>query len=172
MRNKTSLAMVLVTLLSTVAICWSQTEKVAASDEVKYYRLDFVVKELEGGKVVNTRSYAMTISTEKGGSGSSIRSGGKVPVPSNPQQFTYIEVGVNIDCRAAKEIADRLALNVAADISAAGTPGNASTPPLIRNTKWSSNVVVPVHKPTVIFSSDDASSKLQTQLELTATLIK
>jgi hypothetical protein len=40
---------------------------------------------------------------------------------------------------------------------------------LIRQTKWSSNVIVPIGKPTVIFSSDDATTKGQMQLELTAT---
>jgi hypothetical protein len=85
--------------------------------------------------------------------------------------LTYLDVGVNIDCRAAKEIQDQLALNVSAEISGIATE-QPSNQPLIRQTKWESNVIVPLRKPTTIFSSDDPSTKRQTQLELTAIPIK
>jgi hypothetical protein len=38
--------------------------------------------------------------------------------------------------------------------------------------KWNAPVIVPLRKATVIFASDDPSSKRQMQLELTATPIK
>ena len=41
-----------------------------------------------------------------------------------------------------------------------------------RQTKWGANVLAPLGKPTVIFSSDDLTTKGQTQLEVTATPIK
>jgi hypothetical protein len=127
-----------------------------------------------GGKVINARAYSMTISTGDTG-GSSIRAGNKLPSStggSGPGSLTYIDVGVNIDCRAAKEIQDQLALNVAAEISSVAADPSSSTLPLVRQTKWSSNVIVPVRKPTTIFSSDDPTTKRQTQLELTAIPIK
>ena len=31
----------------------------------KFYKLDFVVKEVEGSKVLNARSYSMTVSEDK-----------------------------------------------------------------------------------------------------------
>jgi hypothetical protein len=43
--------------------------------------------------------------------------------------------------------------------------------PTIRQNRWVSTVAVPLKKPTVIFSSDDLTSKRQMQLELTATPI-
>ena len=133
-----------------------------------------MVKELDSGKVINARHYSTTTATGDSISGYSctIRTGNKVPVPSGgatgTSTFTYIDVGVNIDCRSAKEIDGSLAVSVAAEISNAATSSN---PPLIRQTKWSSNVIVPIGKPTVIFSSDDVTSKGQMQLELTATAI-
>jgi hypothetical protein len=82
-----------------------------------------------------------------------------------------MEVGVNLDCRNVRDLQSRLVLVVSADISRAG--GEPTTPgQLIHNTKWSSGVVVPIGKPTVIFASDDPTTKLQLQLELTATPIK
>jgi hypothetical protein len=44
--------------------------------------------------------------------------------------------------------------------------------PVTRQNQWRSAVVIPVKKPTVVFSSDDVSSKRQLQLELTATPVK
>jgi hypothetical protein len=172
-RNKTKLAVACGAIILTAGICAAQSEGAKpAPEQPKYFHLDFVVKELEGGKVVNARHYSTTTDTED--RVSTIRSGNKVPVQtasSGPDsgQFTYIDVGVNIDCRAAKEIQGDLALNVSAEISTATT---AQKQPLIRQTKWSSNVILPLGKPTVIFSSDDVASKGQMQLELTATPVR
>jgi hypothetical protein len=134
----------------------SETAKPPA-EQPKYFHLDFVVKELEGGKVIGARHYSTTTAT--GDHSCTIRSGNKVPVQSGGSgsegQFTYIDVGVNIDCRSAKEIEGSLALSVTAEISSAATVGQ----PLIRQTKWSSNVIVPIGKPTVIFSSDDVTAR-------------
>ncbi|MGA2739770.1 MAG: hypothetical protein ABSG65_20305 [Bryobacteraceae bacterium] len=68
----------------------------------------------------------------------------------------HIDAGVNIDCRSTREIQGDLALSVTAEIS---TTVTLVKQPLIRQTKWSSNVVVPIGSPTVIFSSDDVTGK-------------
>jgi len=39
---------------------------------------------------------------------------------------------------------------------------------LLISAEWSSNVIVPIGKPTVIFSSDDVTTKGQMQLELSS----
>jgi len=174
MRNKTKLAVACGAILWTAGICAAQGEGAkSAAEQPKYFHLDFVVKELDSGKVVNARHYATTVATgDSAPYNCTIRTGNKVPVPTGGAigagQFTYIDVGVNIDCRAAKEIDGNLAISVTAEISSAATSSN---PPLIRQTKWSSNVIVPSGKPTTIFSSDDVTTKGQMQLELTATAI-
>ena len=150
-----------------MALCMASA-CLAQNAESKFYRLDFVVKDLEGGKVVNARAHSMTIET--GGKASQIRTGNRVPVTSGPNQYQYIDVGVNIDCRDAKELQNSLSLYVGADISSTANEQNAPAP-VVRQTKWSANVIVPLRKATTIFSSDDPSSKRQTQLELTATPI-
>lgn len=162
--TRASAAIGLFTLLA--GACYAQ------SDQPKFYHLDFAVQELDGGKVTNSRHYLTIISTTDT-SNSVIRTGSKVPMqtgggPDNGV-FTYVDVGVNIDCRSAKEIQGRLALNVAADISSAAT---TSRQPIIRQNKWGSNVVVRLGRPTVIFSSDDVTNKSQMRLELTATPIE
>ncbi len=160
-------------LVSLAAVSFAQTETPKPAPEpVKYYRLDFVVKEVEGGKVINARSYAAMVDTS-GTAGSQIRVTNKFPLPISPgsAQFNFADVGVYIDCGRAKPLQDQLALLVLAEISSLAAEGGA-LPPTVRQNKWSANVVLPLRKPTVLFSSDDLTSKRQMQLELTATPIK
>jgi len=173
MLNQTKRTAVCSLAMLLASACFAQTEGAKAAPEpTKYFHLDFVVQELEGGKVMNARHYSTTVATGEGPHiyNPTIRTGSKVPIStgSTRADLTYIEVGVNIDCRSARETDGNLALNVAAEISSAVTNSNR---PLIRQTKWSSSVIVPVGKPTVLFSSDDLAAKGQMQLELTATAI-
>jgi hypothetical protein len=146
------------------------------ADGQKFYKLEFVVKEVEGTKVLNARSYSMILTTDSKDSATT-RGTSRIPIPKeeNSSSFIYIEIGVTIECRGLKELARGLSLNVNAEITAAAQaePGaQAPLGPVLRSTRWSSGaVIVPVKKPTVIFSSDDPSTKRQMQLELTATPI-
>jgi hypothetical protein len=168
MTSQTKLGIVFVSAVVVAGTCFAQKP----TEDARYYHLDFVVKELESGKVINARTYSTTVAT--GAGVSVIRSGSKVPISTGgdaPGSLTYLDMGVNIDCRAAKEIQDQLTLNVSAEIASAATE-SPSNKPLIRQTKWESIVIVPMRKPTTIFSSDDPTTKRQTQLELTAIPIK
>jgi hypothetical protein len=152
----------------------TETKPVPAMEQ-RYYHLDFVVEEVEAGKVVNSRNYSTIIASN---GQSSIRTGTKVPfnastVP-NAAQYMQIDVGVDIDCNEAKELNNQLMLHVKAEVSSLADPSEGSHPgaPVIRHNSWESNVVLPIRQPTTIFSSDDLASKRKMQLELTATPIK
>ena len=150
--------------------CLAQVER-SKDEPQKFYRLDFVVKEVADGKVINNRSYSTIISTRRPGS---IRTGSKLQYQMAQGQYQEVNVGVNIDCQSPREIEGQLALNVVADVSSL-PPGHSaanSTLPLLRNNSWSSDVILPVRKPMVIFSSDDPASTHKMQVELTATPIK
>ena len=146
----------------------------------KFYKLDFAVKDVEAGRVLNSRTYSAVVSTEHvdGPQNCSMRTGSRVPYSTTGPgigagQYTYLDLGVNIDCRAVKELAGQLSLYVLADISSiAQEPTPSPTlPPFVRQNRWSSVVIVPLKNPTVLFSSDDLTTKHQMQLELTATPI-
>ena len=169
MRTTTKL-WILTGVLLLAHTSFAQTERESPNG---FFHLDFVTKELDDNKVINTRTYSLTVSDKAPGS---IRTGSRVPVSTgnNPTQFTYIDLGVNIDCRDVRELPGQLTLSVSADISAANTEtGSSSNPnPVIRQYKWGSTVIVPFRKATHIFSSEDLGSKRKFQLELTATPIK
>jgi hypothetical protein len=171
MFNLTKIAPMCVLGLGMACACLAQSGS-KSGEAAKFYRFDFVVKELESGKVVNTRTYS-TSASDREGRTCSIRTGNKVPVPTaqgpETSQYTYIDVGVNVDCQGLREVDGQLALTLTAEISSAV---GSTRPPMIRQTKWNADVIVPLKKPTTIFTSDDVTGKGQMQLELTATPIK
>jgi len=163
--------MLFLTLTLVAGACLAQDT--AKSEAQKLYKLDFVVKELAGGKTVNSRSYSMTVATPSR-TNSEIRTGNQVPFQTSPGQWTQIDVGTNLDCREVKEVEAGLSLIITAQVtSMLEEPSTAASEhPIIRRNQWNSAVIVPTKKPTVIFSSDDLASKRQMQVELTATPIK
>jgi len=148
----------------------------SASALKTFYHLSFVVQELENERVINSRSYSMIMS-EMGQS--SIRAGEKVPYSSTTgpsTQWQQIDVGVNIDCRGLQATDNGVSLNIKADISSVveshGANSPPASPPIIRNNQWESNVVLPLKRPSVLFSSDDPASKRRMQLQLAVTPIR
>ncbi len=156
--------------------CFAQTDK---AEESKFYRMDFTAKELEGGKVSNSRSYSMLVSNTTRGS---LRVGSRLPIQMGGQvggmvttNIQYYDLGVNIDCKLIREMGNQLALELSTEISSVAqsdASNSSNLPPVVRQNKWSSNVVVPIGKATVIFSSDDPGSKRTMQIEVTATPLK
>jgi hypothetical protein len=99
-----------------------------------------------------------------------IRAGGRIPVTTGGGTTNY-DVGTNIDANSLRESQSEISLHISADLSTLvqDTPG---TTPVVRQNRWSGNVLVPVKKPTLVFASDDPASRRQLQLELTATPLK
>lgn len=146
----------------------------APKTDAHYYHLEFVLKELgDDGRVVNSRSYHIDVQTE--GRGSSVRAGTKIPVRTNDKgEFNYIDLGVNIDCNNARETSQGLALQISTEISSLANPsgGAEASTSVVRQNRWSSMALVPIGKPTVVFSSDNLENKGKMQVEVTATPIR
>jgi hypothetical protein len=151
------------------AACFAQSDKQEAAAK-KFYRLEFVVQEVEGGKVVNSRSFSMLMAAERGRS--AIRAGAKIPYtqgPADSRTVGQLDVGLNIDCGDAQEEQGYFSLNVTAEISnVAEQDRSLNGVPLLRSNRWDSRVTLPLKRPTVIYASDDFSSKRKMQLQLTA----
>jgi hypothetical protein len=153
---------------------------------VHFYHLDFVVQEMgSDGKPTNSRSYAATVSTGPHDRGTSIRTNSRVPFPTGPTtgangeifantQFQYVDVGVNIDARSAREVGRLLSIDLVADVSSMGTsPVDTGIHAAVtRQNKWQATVLIPIGKPTVVFSSDTLDSKSSMQVVATAILLQ
>ena len=194
MTTKTKFASAMLVLVFAIsATSWSQEARPTGNASYqqspeRYFRLTFRVLDISPeSKVVDARSYNEIIATgPKSDRTSSIRTGDRVPVATGSYssgsanssnlvntQFQYIDVGTDIDATRAEVVDQTLRLHITANISSMSATkllGNVHEP-VIRQTKWESNVTVPVGKAALIFSSDDSSDKGKTELELTATPI-
>jgi hypothetical protein len=143
----------------------------------KFYQLNFMVRELENERIVNSRSYSMILPA--GAERGAIRSGQKVPYSYSSgvnTQWSQIDIGANIDCRKLEEVDDHVSLIILAEISSVieshAEAGPPSSVPVIRQNRWESTVLLQVKQPTLLFSADDPASKRKMQLLLTVTPIR
>jgi hypothetical protein len=161
--------------------------KPAAAEKVQpaapnFYHLVFVVEERGAdNKVINSRTYTTTVDTDSRNPNVSIRTGSKVPIATGTYsagesqalvntQFQYIDVGVDFDIRNVIEVHNELALQLTAAISSmAETVDQHLHQPVIRQNKWEAPVLIPIGKPTVVFTSDSLDSKGSMQVMVTAT---
>jgi len=151
--------------------------KSAERGSKNFYQLNFLLRELENDRLINSRAYSIILSSHN--DRGAIRAGEKVPFSSTSgakTEWQQIDVGVNIDCAELEQLGDRIALNISAEISSVlDTHGDNSPPPsvpIIRNNRWHSTVVLPLKQPTILYSSDDPASKRKMQLQLTAARIQ
>ncbi|HZZ38760.1 MAG TPA: hypothetical protein VFE06_06500 [Acidobacteriaceae bacterium] len=169
-------------LLPVAVRAQNAPESTAPPVEQRFYRLHFAVEELDAaGKVTNTRSYEETAVTGDGHD-QQIKTGSRVPIATGSYgananlantQFQYIDLGVDLDVRNATEHADKLSFRLSANISsiARQTEIGGIGEPVIRQNSWDSNLIIPIGKPTVVYSSDDLDSKGKMQVEVTATKV-
>ncbi len=141
--------------------------------EAHYYRLEFVLKELgDDGRVLNSRTYNTDVAT--GGRFSQVRAGTKIPVRTNDKnEIQYLDLGVNIDCDSARETPQGLGLHISAEISSIASPTSGEiASPVVRQNRWSSEALLSIGKPSVVFSSDNLENKGRMQVEVTATPLR
>lgn len=145
-----------------------------------FYKLNFTLEEVnDAGKVTNSRSYVATIVTGPGAS-QEIRTGSRIPIATGAEngstQFQYVDVGVNVDIRQVKEVEGKLTFFIVAEVSSLAPHPEGISPalnadPVIRQNRWSSDVTIPVGKPTIVYSADNLEDKGKMQVELTATRV-
>ena len=167
MSRKSSLGVLI--LLVAASVC-------SGEDTVpdKFYKMVFVVKQTDGAKVLNSRSYTTIVS--EANNKAEIRAGSKVPYVSetSPGQgqtvYQQIEIGVGIDVIRVKEVGDKLSFFLTVDISSiAGADSSVSRNPIVRQDRWATPILMPFKKPTLLLTSDDVDAKTQMQIEITAT---
>ncbi len=168
MRSQTTPRAILFAFILAAATLQAHAEQPDTAPP-RFYRLDFLIREVDGTHIVNSRSYSLVSATDPHNRTLSMRTGSKIPM-----QGSYMDVGVSIDCRQMQEVGSDLSLTVVAEVSSAvpGSADSAGHPPVVRQNKWDSSVIVPLRKPTQIFSSDDVTSDHKLQVELTATPIR
>jgi hypothetical protein len=159
-------------------------QSVAKDVQIHFYRLKLVVEELdEAGKITNNRSYSTDVSTKGDAPHASIRARSQVPYvgatsADGKKTFSYYDVGANFDISRVTAVDSQFAFNISGDISSYAfmyiqqqDNGSSSQYPYIRHNQWEGSPVIPLNKPTVIFTSDAIDGKGSMQVVATVTLI-
>jgi hypothetical protein len=139
------------------------------------YKLQFVLRELQDGKVVNTRDYAGVIQENSGPV--DLKIGSKIPVKTTEKELTYIDIGTSIRCWELKALPPVVALNCTVEMSTLALPeqqvqNGISTPPVLNQIRSETHPVVEEGKQAVISSMDDPISTKRYEIAITVNKAK
>jgi hypothetical protein len=145
----------------------------ATQRQATAYHLDFSLNELEDGKKLNTRRYAMNLTDADSDGGQDLKIGTRVPVQSENGKFEYLDIGTTIRARFIHWTTPVI-VNVNADISNFASPDDATRTghPLLRQMRIGASTALVLNKPMIIGSVDEPDSKREYQLELTVTKLQ
>jgi hypothetical protein len=146
--------------------------KPAEQKPLEAYRLDFAINEFEDGKKINSRQYAINLSSNDS---NEIRIGTRIPVEAKEGEFQYLDLGTNIWAQLREQRGQTM-LVVRAEVSSFAIPEHGldkpDLHPAVRQLKVSGSTLLPLSKPMVMDSVDDPNSKRSFQLEVTVTRLK
>lgn len=152
----------------------------AAAAASTIYRVEYVVREIEKGKSVNTRSYVLMARSDLKGKAerAGFRVGSRVPIPTNAggqpaTQFQYHDVGMSIDCRLWDTdkgliVDTNLEMNSLASSEMSSMPST----PVIRRLHLEDDTLVVPGKPGLVGSIDDVTADRRYEVEVTANKVK
>jgi len=144
-----------------------------------FFKLAFALYEVDDGKRTNQRDYMMIGRTDN--QPSSIRVSTKVPITTSEKAgdkaYTYIDVGLRINCSMKEQEDRRLQFHCDIEISSfmrpeqvANATGNAGlAAPFLRTTRTESWALLTPGKPAILNTVDDINSAKRMQIEVTAT---
>ena len=146
-----------------------------------FFKLAFVMYELEDGKRINQRDYMMIGRTDN--HPSSIKVATKIPITTeekgNDKAYTYTDVGLRINCSMKEQVDRRMQLNCDIEMSSlvrpeqiASVTGNAGPGvPVLRSMRIESWELLTMGKPAILTTVDDINSTKRMQIEVTATKV-
>jgi hypothetical protein len=171
-------------------VCLAQENSSAKTADqrkpIPAYHLDFALDELEDGKKINTRQYAMDLVALRQEDRGDIRQlsdfkaikiGTRVPVEIESGKVEYMDVGTSIRCRMIEDETG-LSLEARAEVSSlvprADTdlyhPGTHD--PILRQLSIDAVTAITPGKVTSLGTVDDPDSKRQFQLEVRVTKLR
>lgn len=174
MRKRFIPVILAIVTLAGPAIIFAQqdTNKSAAVEPSvwHYYKLNFVLKEMDQGKVVNQRAFTLsaTLNPPKASyDRSSVRAGTRMLMPGGEKGMEYVDIGTNIDAYKISEVDNGVNMFVSAEISSLPSDTTPSTPAALRQVRATASVVATLGKSTLVFSADDPASKHRFELDVT-----
>ena len=141
------------------------------------YRLDFVVKELDDAKVINTRTYSMLTqsSEDRGRSFGEVKAGSRVPVLTTGKDgqntTTYMDVGVNINAQLYLMENSTLLLIARTEVSSLADAQTGANP-IVRQMSANTTGEIVAGKSNQLAIVDDPISKHRFEIDVTPTKLR
>jgi hypothetical protein len=147
-----------------------------------FYQVRFAIHDNSDPTVSGVRNYTMIVASNRKGVFSA---GDRVPITTASEtgsagngpstQFTYIDVGVNIECLIS-EAGGKLELQGVINMTALerrdGRPSGGGPNPTIGQTKLDLDTAVDIGKPTIVAAIDDPLNSRKIQVEATVTKVQ
>jgi hypothetical protein len=170
-------------VLDTSALEQKQSDSVAANssfaaytsaNQQAFYKLDFVLRELEDGKTVNVRNYSLLA---RAGDWQQLRVGTSVPTTTESTRVDNKEaIGLSVDCRIVPSSDGTAVLVTKADITTSvanhAEKLDADKAQPIHHVQMNTSAPVTLGKSVVLSGVDELSSKHRFELEVTVTKAK
>ncbi len=144
----------------------------------KTYRLTYTITDMDGGKTNGTQHFSMVMIN---GQHTSMKEGSKVPIATGitgkgddtQTQFTYLDVGMNLDS-TIDEIADGVRLKSKVEQSSLGQANtvNGVAEPVVRQTVLQGTSFLSLGKPVMLGSVDVPNSTRHYDIAVVAEEIK
>jgi len=141
--------LMMLALLAVMAFAAVAQEPKAKPDpltpSVTPLRVQVVLAEYDGEKKVSSLPYSFTVNADerRARPGSLIRNGVRIPVITAKDQFTYVDIGTNVDCSATLQEDGRYKLQMTLDRSSVSSESSGgSGTPVIRQFRMDLNPVL------------------------------
>lgn len=146
----------------------TNTSAESSSHPGNFYRLDFVIREMDGNKPIDTRNYSMWVQS---GDKETMAAGSEVPYKGATNGIAYRSIGVSIMC-TLKEANGSPQLELRLNISDALPPEEEFGTPVFRNITLNSKALVALGKPTTVGIVEDPGSRHRYEVNVNATRLK
>lgn len=170
-----------VVLLSYIAFAQETKSSAPPADNtaVACYRLDYTIRDVQKGKVVSSRNYALVVLSNN--SSVKLRSGSRVAILSGGtmgpnRQFQYIDIGTDIDAKIVAGMDGGAYLYTVAEVSNVTSSDQSQpdtdVPPFVRKSRAETASPIAVGKPLLVASMDDPSLDRRIEIEVLATKLR
>src|SRR5258708_20455597 len=108
-------------------------------------RVQGVFTEYDGDKKVSSLPYSFTVNADerRARPGSQIRNGARIPISTGKDQFTYLDIGTNVDCSATLQEDGRYKLQMVLERSSISPESaSGSSNPIFRHISSATNPVL------------------------------
>ena len=138
-------------------------------------RVQVVLAEYDGEKKVSSLPYSFTVNADerRARPGSLIRNGVRIPVITAKDQFTYVDIGTNVDCSATLQEDGRYKLQMTLDRSSVSSESSGgSGTPVIRQFRMDLNPVLKDGQTVESVASTDPLSGHVYRVSVTLNVLK